>query len=151
MATDHTPTLPPSLPHIHTTSSVQRICQPPLKIKTYICTQQTLIYTVHIASILYIMELRKAFHILRCVLSSLYFDEMACVLTSQIKNYRGETGLNIYEGQIPSPPYKIWGGHGPPGSLVPTPMLRMTLRPCTRRRAADVAAVDHTEFPEVAW
>ena len=29
--------------------------------------------------------------------------------------------------------------------------LRMTLRPCTRRRAAYVAAVDETAFPEVAW
>ena len=29
--------------------------------------------------------------------------------------------------------------------------LRMTLRPFTRRRAADVATVDQTDFPEVAW
>ena len=60
MATDHTPTLSPCLPHVHTNSLKQCIRQPPLKMKTYPTDTNThtmyciyvndtkIIHTVHI-------------------------------------------------------------------------------------------------------
>ena len=54
---------------------------------------------------------------------SIYFNEMGCMLTSSVKDYRGETGLKIYGGQFhscpPPPPFliKSRGGEAwPPSS-----------------------------------
>ena len=65
---------------------------------------------------------------------SIYFNEMGCMLTSSVKDYRGETGLKIYGGQFhscPPPPPSLLnlegGRHGPPA---PTPMSMVWYMKC---------------------